>query len=415
MQHQLQKLLILFFVILHVHSLSAQVTIGSSAQPNKGSLLDIKEKDSVNGEANSTKGLLLPRVYLTSSDSLTDLGITDQNYPKPEYNGIVIYNVTDSYSYCANLFKGIYTWMENKWVPVFSSNPDLGADDVGVYVDLRDPANPEEYKYRSFGEAGVWMIENMRALVTPNGVALNSNMNAENGGYLKSIPSYMVPQTVAQLPALPETDPTKVTTWRKEIGLLYNWAAATVTSSGTVGAGGADGRGQNINEQGTGEGTRKQGICPTGWHLPSDREWTLLENEIIRNTSLYTYNKPDISKTDTIEVVAPVPISSLASQRRGSHGLAMIDYCSLPKASSAPGASKRASHGGFAAIPAGYYTTYNGWKSGDRYMYFSTSSQSRQGSMWYRYMSTGSSSVTTSPSLGADDVHFFFSVRCKRD
>lgn len=411
MNTQILKLLFVVFpLLINTYITNAQVTIGSDVEPNPGALLDIKEKATTGGEANSSKGLLLPRVRLTTVDSLTDLGITDTTYPKPEYNGMVVYNTTNGYSYCKDIHNGIYVWIENKWVPMFSY-ADPGKGDVGIYTDLRDPANPEEYKYRRFGNAGIWMTENMRARITPNGIALNSNMNAENGGWLRSIPSYVVPQTVGSLPSLPETDPAKVSTWRKEMGLLYNWAAATVTTSGNIGAGGADGRGQDVNEEGKGEGTRKQGICPPGWHLPSDKEWTLLENEIIRNTSLYTYDQANISQTDTIEVIPPTPILNLKSYTRGTHGTAMTDYCLSPKNNQQAGKSKSAAHGGFAAVPAGYYTTYGGCAN-TSYIYYSSSSQSRKGSMWYRALNR---SVTAGSTFGADDVHFFFAVRCKKD
>jgi uncharacterized protein (TIGR02145 family) len=48
----------------------------------------------------------------------------------------------------------------------------------------------------------------------------------------------------------------KATTNYTTYGVLYNWAAA-------------------MNGQ-TGEGV--QGICPTGWHLPTDAEFTILTN-----------------------------------------------------------------------------------------------------------------------------------------
>ncbi|GAB6118996.1 hypothetical protein [Dysgonomonas termitidis] len=61
-------------------NLQAQVTIGSGIPPSMGALLDLKEYDSANGESNSTKGLLLPRVNLTDWRSLYPMFSTDPDY-----------------------------------------------------------------------------------------------------------------------------------------------------------------------------------------------------------------------------------------------------------------------------------------------------------------------------------------------
>lgn len=73
----------------------------------------------------------------------------------------------------------------------------------------------------------------------------------------------------------------------QRIGLLYTWDTAT------AGKGGADGEGNVYNTSGgtsanneggfaegigIGQQKRVQGICPKGWHLPSDYELTQLEN-----------------------------------------------------------------------------------------------------------------------------------------
>lgn len=50
-------------------------------------------------------------------------------------------------------------------------------------------------------------------------------------------------------------------------GLLYNWKAVMRNSSSS-----------SVNPSGV------QGICPTGWHVPSDAEWTQLENEVGRQS-----------------------------------------------------------------------------------------------------------------------------------
>jgi len=70
------------------------------------------------------------------------------------------------------------------------------------------------------------------------------------------------------------------TDWRPTEGVFYNWYAAT-------------GRGFQDNgnvEEGNTNQTSIQGICPNGWHLPSDKEWSELEKFIydnIRTNSTY--------------------------------------------------------------------------------------------------------------------------------
>ena len=46
-------------------------------------------------------------------------------------------------------------------------------------------------------------------------------------------------------------------------GLLYNWKAVTRNSSSS-----------------SSNPSNVQGICPTGWHVPSDAEWTQLTNYV---------------------------------------------------------------------------------------------------------------------------------------
>ena len=69
-----------------------------------------------------------------------------------------------------------------------------------------------------------------------------------------------------------------------------------------------------------------QGICPSGWHLPSDEEWSTLELSLGMNSS------------DT----------SLSGQFRGVHGTSM---------KSTTGWSNGTNSSGFNALPTGYYTS----------------------------------------------------------
>jgi len=95
-------------------SAQSQVTIGSTSVPLKNVLLDLKETNEANGNANSEKGLVLPRVFLTAADSLSPiLTKADPDYEtlKPAYTGIIVYNVNAT----APFVKGVYVWDGTQW------------------------------------------------------------------------------------------------------------------------------------------------------------------------------------------------------------------------------------------------------------------------------------------------------------
>lgn len=110
---------------------SAQVTIGSQIKPEQGALLDLKETDSK--DANSTRGLLLPRVALENEKELapTVKGITSQK-TKAEHAGLVVYNTTNA---APKLCPGLYYWNAEEWVRFYGScqeNYDFDIDITGL-------------------------------------------------------------------------------------------------------------------------------------------------------------------------------------------------------------------------------------------------------------------------------------------
>lgn len=68
-------------------------------------------------------------------------------------------------------------------------------------------------------------------------------------------------------------------------GILYNFNAA---SNGKPYSGVVENTAYNGHD-------RRQGICPNGWHLPSDWEFNALENEISAKTSIYS-TTPDMGE-----------------------------------------------------------------------------------------------------------------------
>jgi hypothetical protein len=105
-----------------------RVTIGSGIEPQRGVLLDLKEKTPVNpavDNTTATKGLLLSRVNLQESDQLYpmfDPGSDPDKYKHGDkeldkatenlkHTGLMVYNLTDDCLFCP----GVYTWNGIAW------------------------------------------------------------------------------------------------------------------------------------------------------------------------------------------------------------------------------------------------------------------------------------------------------------
>ncbi|MFV0391502.1 MAG: hypothetical protein ACK5KP_06445 [Paludibacteraceae bacterium] len=89
-------------------SLQAQVTIGSNAEPNTNALLDLKNASNENA---STKGLLLPRVALTSTTAFTPL--------TAHVAGMSVYNTATT----SDVTPGYYYNDGSKWVRIANATP----------------------------------------------------------------------------------------------------------------------------------------------------------------------------------------------------------------------------------------------------------------------------------------------------
>jgi hypothetical protein len=90
-------------------AISAQVSIGSDLAPAKGALLDIKQQA---GNITATSGgLLLPRVGLTTINSLAPLINNPTTTDNSDHKGLTVYNVTSN----ATFKPGIYVWDGAKW------------------------------------------------------------------------------------------------------------------------------------------------------------------------------------------------------------------------------------------------------------------------------------------------------------
>ena len=219
--------------------------------------------------------------------------------------------------------------------------PTIEETTSGTFIDSRDG---NEYNWVQIGDQ-VWMAENLAYLPSVNMVADGSEDAAGSYYYVYGYDGTNV------------TD-AKATANYTTYGVLYNWTAAMdgETSSTT-------------NPSGI------QGVCPTGWHLPSDAEWTELTEYLggtsdaggkLKETGTTHWNSPNTGATNET---------------------------------------------GFTALPGGYRIDND--SSGDigYYGFWWSATGSNAADAWFRYMDYSNSSVSRS--------NYFkevgFSVRCVRD
>ena len=154
-------------------------------------------------------------------------------------------------------------------------------------------------------------------------------------------------------------------------GYLYNWKAVMRNSSSS-----------SSNPSGV------QGICPTGWHVPSDADWTQLEN-YVGSQSAYQCggNSTNIAK-------------ALASTTGWNNSTNTCAVGNTPSTNNATG---------FSAVPAGYY--YGSYSSFGYDADFWSATQHGSYGAYRRYL------IYYDATVGrySNSEYFGFSVRCLRD
>ncbi|MCP4088500.1 MAG: hypothetical protein GY746_01735 [Gammaproteobacteria bacterium] len=156
-------------------------------------------------------------------------------------------------------------------------------------------------------------------------------------------------------------------------GVLYNWPASMngQASSSSVPSG-------------------VQGICPNGWHLPSDEEWKILEGEV---DSLYVYPDPEWD----------------GSGYRGTDaGGNLKETGTIHWNSPNTGATNNS---GFTALPAGYRDTNGSFDLLGLHAYLWSSTEYSSSIAGDRRLYYGKASAHRS-GISKD---YGFSVRCTRD
>lgn len=157
-----------------------------------------------------------------------------------------------------------------------------------------------------------------------------------------------------------------------EHGYLYNWRAVMHNSSSS-----------QANPSGV------QGVCPTGWHVPSDAEWTELET-YVGGQSQYLCNN------DSSYIA-----KALASTIGWS---SCTNTCAV---GNTPGSNNAT---GFSAVPAGYRDESSYSTTGENASFWS-STENSSSIAYYRYLDYINADVYRTTYYKNDG----FSVRCLRD
>lgn len=211
-----------------------------------------------------------------------------------------------------------------------------------------------------------WMVENLRATRYADGTPIPMD---------STYSSYTEPYRYA--PGANQSNEENMANVPR-YGYLYNWPAVMHGASSS-----------NANPSGV------QGICPTGWHAPSDAEWNQLTDYVSSQSQYYCSDNPEnIAKA----------LASISNWNSCSTICAVGDTPSNNNAT------------GFSALPAGsyymgvyeFYSTHN---SVGRFTYFWSATESSSSYAYIRKLSYDDATVDRTSNykcLGN-------SVRCVRD
>ncbi len=167
-------------------------------------------------------------------------------------------------------------------------------------------------------------------------------------------------------------------------GLLYNWNAAVDTFNTAYGETSVY-LNNAVSVSFTGN---RRGICPAGWHLPSDAEWMQLQNYVGLQLEYICGGSSDIAK-------------ALASDTGWNSS---TNTCAVGNDQTTNNAS------GFGAVPAGDYW-YSGFDGAGYYAKFWSFTENGSSDAWSRHLNYYGPNVD----IYTNQKYNGFSVRCLRD
>lgn len=263
----------------------AQVTIGSNEAPLNGVILQLQDQTPTTaGGVNSSKGLLLPRVSLTTTTSLQDISKLESETDEM-YTGLLVFNTNESAMCEGNdLMKGAYVWNGKKWE--FLGKKTMLITRRKELVDNRPGDTPQTYStvhvqlIRPWDggvvfDAGEWMSENLRAKVYSSNIVVASGQ-----------PTLIMSdaEKVVQRPEVRfrNDENSSFNRW----GYFYNtFAAFNGYDMSTL-------KESEYTKSGFKAPSRvQQGICPEGWRIPTFEDWHNLWRALQNDNYCY-YTKP---------------------------------------------------------------------------------------------------------------------------
>ncbi|MCQ2270272.1 MAG: hypothetical protein MJZ52_03470 [Bacteroidales bacterium] len=161
-------------------------------------------------------------------------------------------------------------------------------------------------------------------------------------------------------------------------GYYYDWAAVMQNESGD----------------------KVRGICPEGWHVPSDAEWDTLTK--------YVYNSanPDYKCSGCESSVWEQSTKCIAKALASTTGWSS----NTSEGCNAGNTGDKANATSFSAVPAGYYFDGSSHEFGS-YAYFWSATQDDDYYAWSRYLCSSGSGVSRFPA----NKDTGYSVRCLKD
>jgi uncharacterized protein (TIGR02145 family) len=210
----------------------------------------------------------------------------------------------------------------------------------------------------------LWMAENLKTTNYNDGIA---------------IPNVTVDETWRDATTGAYCDYDNTPANSNTYGRLYNWYAVDNNAATKVASNG----GKNV--------------CPTGWHVPKDAEWTTLENYLIANG--YNFDGTT-TLTDGNKIAKALTSIALWTSYTVTGTVGNTDYPAKRNAT------------GFTALPGGL-RGYNGTYGYIGYHgYWRSSTEYSTTSAWYRAMTYNNTGLL---SYGDGTKQLGFSVRCVRD
>jgi uncharacterized protein (TIGR02145 family) len=362
--------------------------------PTPGALLDL------NGTVRG--GLLLSNVSLTNWCTVPDeiyeaAAINADGDKKTDFTGAMVYHTGTS-----DIPAGVYVWKGWRWI-------SIGGDPIQY------DAQGNDYTIGCFCDAGWWMTQNLRSTdvtyKSDDGTPVPLNPYTGSGSITE--PQFTYPRVSGTWGSIAEQDRDSIFRAHPDYGLMYNWAAA----SGRTDSPGADSKGiESVPPE-----ISYRGICPAGWHLPSDYEWSLLEKEMATNPGNYSSQTLPYSDLDnSVFFNATLAYRPDTGDSNGSFDT----YWGRQMKSRTPvngmasfGSSNGRDDNGFDALPMGYI-------DGDGYLdaigtaqgygsyadFWSGSSYSASHGIF-----RGTDRIYTGVSRRAYEKEYLYTIRCKKD